>query len=148
MTVDTSTAGTRAPLADDDDPFSDPATGSSMDAFKDLVVIIKPLSTQKKPSKKGNGLVDTVSCEIIAVDGPEPGFTSSTVSYSNSLNPQIISKIGQMVIGKLTKKDFGRGEGWDLEAATKEQRQAGVKVLNEIKAKLAAKANNDDPFAG
>jgi hypothetical protein len=132
---------------DMDDPFSDPATGSGLDPFKGLLVIIKPGTCQKKTSKKGNGLVDTVTCEIIAVTGSDPGFTATTTIYSNSLVPQLMGRTGKLVIGNLNKKDFGRGEGWDLTPATPEQRQAGKKVLADIKAREEAKEKSEDPFA-
>jgi hypothetical protein len=138
---------------DMDDPFSDPASGGSLDEFKGLVVIIKPTAVSRKASKypvKGDptGLIDVVACQIIAVDGPEPGKTVETSSYSGSLNTQIKSKVGSLVIGKLDKKKFDLGMGWNLEPATKEQRAAGKAVLEDIKAKAKAKAkaDADDPF--
>lgn len=136
---------------DMDDPFSDPAEGGSLDEFKGLVVIIKPKAVTKKASKfpvKGDptGLIDVVSCEIIAVDGPEPGKTVETTSYSGSLNTQIKSKVGSLVIGKLGKKKFDLGMGWNLEPATAEDRIAGKKVLADLKAKAEAKAASEDPF--
>jgi hypothetical protein len=135
---------------DMDDPFSDPAAGGSLDEFAGLWVIIKPTRVLKKPSKfptaDGSGLVDVVECQIIAVDGDEPGKTVETTSYSGSLNTQIKSRVGKMVIGLLAKKSFPKGPGWNLEEATPEARQLGKAVLADIKAKAAAKANADDPF--
>ncbi len=135
---------------DSDDPFSDPATGSGLDTFKGLVVIIKPLAVVKKPSQfptaDGTGTVDTVQMEITAVDGDEPGKSAVTSTYSGSLVPQLKSRIGKLVIGKLDKIKMPKGFGWNLEAATAEQREAGKKVLADIKAREAAAAKSADPF--
>lgn len=133
---------------DADDPFSDPASGGSLDEFLGRVVIIKPSGVAKKQSKfPGQGIIDVVSCEIIAVDGPNPGYAVTTTSYSGSLNTQIKSKVGSMVIGVLGKKKFDLGPGWNLEPATAEHRAAGKLILAEIKARAAAQAEAEDPFA-
>lgn len=134
----------------DDNPFDDPASGGSLDAFAGLWVIIKPTKVSRKASKfptsDGTGLVDVVECEIIAVDGAEPGKTITTTSYSGSLNTQIKTKVGKMVIGRLAKKDFPKGPGWNLDEATPAAREMGKKVLADLKAKAAAKAKSEDPF--
>lgn len=135
----------------DDNPFDDPASGGSLDSFAGLWVIIKPSKVLRKASKfptaDGTGLVDVVECEIIAVDGDEPGRTLTTTSYSGSLNTQIKTKVGKMVIGLLAKKDFPKGPGWNLDEATPAAKEAGKAVLKMLKEREAAKAKSDDPFS-
>ncbi len=134
----------------DTDPFSDPATGGNLDPFRNLHVIIKPESCIRKPSKfptsAPDGKVDTITATVIAVDGEDPGMTVQTVIYSGSLTPQLKPKVGKTIIGKLLKKDFGKGEGWTLEAVGPEVREAGKKVLADIKAREEAAAKSEDPF--
>lgn len=135
---------------DSDDPFSDPATGGGLDDFKGLVVIIKPLAVSRKASKfptaDGSGMVDTVQMEITAVTGDEPGKTAVTSTYSGSLVPQLKGRVGKLVIGKLDMIKLPKGPGWNLAAATAEDRAAGKAVLADIKAREAAAAKSADPF--
>ena len=136
---------------DMEDPFEDPASGGKLDEFKDQLVIIKPSKVISKPSKfptaDGSGKVDTVAAEIISVSGPEPGYTLITNIYSGSLVPQIKGKVGRMVLGRLHKEDWGKGEGWTLDAATPDDKMAAKAVLQAIKEREAAKASAEDPFA-
>ncbi|MEV0237606.1 hypothetical protein [Nonomuraea sp. NPDC050786] len=135
------------------DPFSDPTSGSGLDAFLDQLVIIQPLRKQEKPSKRGNGNVLTVTAMITAVTGDNVGEPAQTTIYSNSLVPQIRDGVpaveggqGKLYIGWLRKVDFGRGKGWDLQKAEPADRQKGVAVLKAVKEREAAKAQ-EDPFA-
>lgn len=137
---------TTSPAVDEDDPFSDPASGGGLDEFAGLWVIIRPMGVTKKPSKFDAKMIDVVECQVIAIDGEEPGKTVTTTSYSGSLNTQIKTKVGKLVIGKLDKKKFDKGMGWNLDEATPEVRQAGKKVLADIKAREEAKAASEDPF--
>jgi|SRR6478752_4178425 hypothetical protein len=133
-----------------DDPFSDPATGGGLDEFKGLVVIVRPLAVSRKasqfPTSDGSGMVDTVQMEVTAVTGDEPGKTVTTSTYSGSLVPQLKTRVGKMVIGKLDKIKMPKGMGWNLAPATAEDRAAGKKVLADIKARAEAKAKSEDPF--
>lgn len=132
---------------DQDDPFSEPASGGSLDEFMGKLVIIKPSGVAKKQSKfPGQGMIDVVSCEIIGVDTEEPGYTVSTTSYSGSLNTQIKSRVGKMVLGRLGKKKFDLGPGWNLEPATAEDKAAAKRVLKLVKEREEAEAAKSDPF--
>lgn len=132
---------------DQDDPFSEPASGGSLEEFLGKLVIIKPTSVSKKPSKFDGKPIDVVECEIIGVDTEEPGYTVTTTSYSGSLNTQIKTRVGKMVLGTLAKKKFDKGMGWNLEPATAENKADAKKVLQMLKEREEKEAAKADPFA-
>lgn len=136
------------PLAaelDQDDPFSDPATGGTLDEFLGKIVILMPTGVEKKPSKfPGQGNIDVVKLTIIGVDTDEPGYSVETTSYSGSLNTLIKTKVGHRIVGKLKKTKFDLGMGWDLEAGDRDMK---LKALPVYKAWKAAQEKAADPFS-
>lgn len=141
-------AKTNDPLAtelDENDPFSDPATGGTLDEFLDNIVIILPTGVVQKQSKfPGQGMIDVVKLTIIGVDTEEVGHSVETTSYSGSLNTLIKSKVGHVLVGKLKKSKFELGMGWDLEAGDRDMKLLALPVY---KAWKAAQDKATDPFS-
>ncbi|MGW2207156.1 hypothetical protein [Streptomyces sp. NPDC001774] len=109
-------------------PFEQPGTGGDKFDLKNLgqqwlggLLIIWP--SEVKPEFTGNGQykpTDVVVADIGIIDRIDPNtgrplFFKEAFIFSKGLVANTRNKLGQVVLGRLVKRDFANGPGWSLD---------------------------------
>lgn len=120
-------------------PFTAPASASGGITWRDLLgglLIIKPIAAETGV-QTSNGLRDAVRADVYAIDGPgSPNTYEDTLIFPKVLASQVRSRIGQLVIGRLSQGTAKPGQNapWMLDEATAEDVQKGIQAWNTIQA--------------